>query len=126
MMRLSSLSWLRNGQRSKWPLLTAALDRPVSRSSYGHPDSAPMRPVMVRPTGHPDGIPMDLGRHVADLMLPRLIGDGHPPGSAGVSVRLALWAVALVLAAVACAPPTQGRVGQSAVPSLSGGPCRRK
>ena len=44
-----------------------------------------MRPVMVRPTGHPDGIPMDLGRHVADLMLPRLIGDGHPPGSEGDS-----------------------------------------
>jgi len=81
-----------------------------------------MRPVMVRPTGHPDGIPMDLGRHVADLMLPRLIGDGHPPGSEGDSVRLAMWSVALLLAPVACAPTNQARVGQSAEPSLSGGP----
>src|ERR1019366_5088504 len=41
---------------------------------------------------------------VADLIVPRLIGDGHPPGSEGDSVRLAMWPVALVLAPVACAP----------------------
>jgi len=49
---------------------------------------------------------MDLGRHVADLMLPRLIGDGHPPGSEGDSGGVDLGGAADVVPFAAALPVT--------------------
>jgi hypothetical protein len=62
-------------------------------------------PVAVRLTGYrPDGAAMDFSDGTfADLIVLRLIGQGHSPGPEGDYVSLAMRPGTIVLAPIACA-----------------------